>query len=632
MCGLAGTFYFNKNKNSISKSLLRDMRDAMSHRGPDGFGIWLSKDQKTGLAHRRLSIIDLSDKAKQPMSNFNGDIHIVFNGEIYNHMEIRSELNNISQRKWNTDHSDTEVIIQAYEQWGINCVKKLRGMFSIVIWDEKKQSLWLIRDRLGIKPLYYYLDDEKLLFASEIKSILKDPTIKREIDEQSFFDYLSFLTVPAPNTLFKNIKKVKNGTFLFFDKEGKTYEKQYWDIFENKIDLTKFDEIEITKRVREELQDSIKVHKVSDVNIGIFLSGGIDSSTNAVFFAKENKLSLNTFTIGYEGNYYSYKNEVDYASRVSNYISSNHFEKYLKSDDLINFLPKMIQLQDEPIADPVCMPVYYVSKLAVDNGMKVCQVGEGADELFAGYPFWLKLLSIQKFVNLFVPNIIIRLVLKILRKLNLDLNWKYEYLYRCSKGLPVFWGGAEAFTHRQKIFLLSPRMKEIYKNKTSWDSILPFWNRYKKASNKYDYLDWMSYLDLNFRLPELLLMRVDKMSMGTSLETRVPFLDHKFVEYAMSIPSNLKIKNSNPKNILKNAVRGFIPDEIIDRPKQGFAAPINEWMHGELGKITREKLKNFCFETDLLEWKSIKKYLKSNKENIWPLINVALWWEFYLKE
>jgi asparagine synthase (glutamine-hydrolysing) len=292
----------------------------------------------------------------------------------------------------------------------------------------------------------------------------------------------------------------------------------------------------------------------------------------------------------------------------------------------------MVSLQDEPIADPVCVPVYYVSKLARDNGVIVCQVGEGADELFWGYPFWKKLISLQKLSDYPVPLFIRKLFVKMMAFLGLDKDWRFEYLRRSSAGLPIFWGGAESFTQAQKIRLLSPRMNMKCAGLTSWDAIKDIRSRFNNKSQTKAHLDWMTYLDLNLRLPELLLMRVDKMSMGASLESRVPFLDHKFVELAMSIPSDLKMKNGTLKYILKKAVRFVIPDEIIDRKKQGFAAPIKEWFDESLGELAYLELKDFCLSTDLLEWSEVEKLLKSEKRSsAWPLLNVAKWWSLYIK-
>jgi len=632
MCGIVGSLKFSNSTEIIVEADLLKMRDSMTHRGPDSGGIWIADDGRVGLAHRRLSIIDLSEKASQPMSGMTSDIQIVFNGEIYNHTEIRRDLEKIGKYTWKTDHSDTEVIVHAYEEWGIDFIYKLRGMFAIAIWDNRIKALWLIRDRLGIKPLYYSINSDRIVFASEIKALLQDPQQKREINERSFYDYLSFLSVPAPNTLFKGINKLASGCFLRIDEDGVIYEERYWDLLDHHEDLSGLSESQISDRLLGELRDSVQIHKASDVPVGVFLSGGIDSSTNAALLSECGE-RVKTFTVGYDGNYASYKNELEYARLVSNRVGAQYHETILNAQDLIDFLPKMVALQDEPIGDPVCIPVFYVSKLARENGVIVCQVGEGADELFWGYPSWKIALRMQLLSRLPFIQRLSRYLAFIFEKAGLDMDWRYEYIRRSGDGLPIFWGGAEVLTHKQKDALLSPRMRSIFKGASSWEAIIPIRTRFEEKSNgRQDSLKWMSYLDLNFRLPELLLMRVDKMSMGASVETRVPFLDHKFVQFSMSIPSSLKTQGGILKNILKKAVRGVIPNEVIDRKKQGFAAPITDWFSGELGELARLELREFCMATDLLDWPSVESLLNGkNSSRAWHLLNAALWWRLYIK-
>ena len=525
----------------------------------------------------------------------------------------------------------------AFQEWGISFIDHLKGMFSIAIWDSRESCLWLIRDRVGIKPLYYSIHNNRVVFASEIKALLKDPDQKREINEEGVFHYLSYLTVPAPNTLFKGIKKLPNGTWMRFNSDGSFHQKKYWDVLDKTIDLTKTSEEDISIELLNRLRAAVELRKVSDVPVGVFLSGGIDSSTNAALFSESETLKIKTFSIGYEGNYKNYKNETEYAKLVADYVNANYYEKLLTSEDLINFLPEMIQLQDEPIGDPVCVPLYYVSKLAKQKGVTVCQVGEGADELFLGYPFWKKLLRYQEFSNKFLPKIILKLLLYLLKFFKKDQDWVYEAVKRVSEGQPIYWG-PEPYTHNQKIAMLSSRMKKTFNKTTSWEAIRPIHDNFIDKSKSQSDLDWMSYIDLNLRLPELLLMRVDKMSMGVSLEARVPFLDHDFVEFAMSIPSKLKAKNGELKYILKKAVRGIIPDKIIDRKKQGFSVPMKELSGDALEKLAKLELENFCKETDILDWNEVQKYfqitnseVEYNRRQWWPLLNLAMWWSFYIK-
>lgn len=632
MCGLAGILHLQSNKSRISEDLLISVRDSMIHRGPDGGQNWIDEDGRIGLAHRRLSIIDLTTVANQPMSNEDDSVWVVFNGEIYNHKEIRAELETIGGHIWKTDHSDTEVIIHAYEQWGMSFLDKLRGMFAIAIWDKRIRELMLVRDRIGIKPLYYSLNKDRLIFASEIKAILMDPNQERKVDEEAFFHYLSFMATPSPSTLFAGIKKLAPGTWLRIKVNGNIEENKYWDIWDNAGKIKFDDESDMCDKILSELRVAVKLRKVSDVPVGVFLSGGIDSSTNTVLFSEGEGLPVKAFSIGYKGEYDSYKNEIEYAKKMADYAGAEFYEKLLDIDDLINFLPLMVHLQDEPIADPVCVPVYYVSKLARENGVIVCQVGEGADELFWGYPTWKIKWNLQKIGDIPFPKFLKKGVLQLLKLVNKEDGHYYEALKRNVNNQPIFWGGADIFTDEQKKRILSKRLQSKFAGRDSWEVLKPIYDRFKKNAWEKSNLNWMSYLDLNFRLPELLLMRVDKMGMGASLEGRVPFLDHKFVELAMSIPEKTKVKNGVLKYILKKTVRGVIPDTIIDRKKQGFGVPVYEWLLDRLGDKAKEELYAFCDETDFLDKKEVQKLFNNgNGTLIWVLLNFVLWWKHYIK-
>jgi asparagine synthase (glutamine-hydrolysing) len=633
MCGIVGTLVFDGGSFEVVPSDIAAMRDTMVHRGPDGGGLWIAPDRRVGLGHRRLSIIDLSTSANQPMASQDGRLHVVFNGEIYNHADIRRELIELGRRTWQTDHSDTEVVLQAFEQWGIDAVERFRGMFAIGLWDARERQLWLIRDRIGVKPLYYSVHHGRVTFASEIKALLEDPQQARAVNETALFHYLSFMTTPAPETLFAGIRKLPPGTWLRIDASGRSREQRYWDAWDRVTPLDGLDEGEIAERLLAELRTAVTLRKVSDVPVGVFLSGGIDSSTNARLFSEGDGSPVKTFSIGYEGSYRSYQNELHYARTVADAVGAEHHEQLLTQDDLLQFLPAMIRLQDEPIADPVCVPVYYVSRLARQHGVVVCQVGEGADELFCGYPTWMAKLRLQQMDDLPCPPALKRAMLAGLRLAGKQYGHPYEALRRSVAGQPVFWGGADAFTDAQKRELLSPRLRRQFEGVTSWDALAPIWQRFQQKAWERSTLNWMSYLDLNLRLPELLLMRVDKMSMGVSLEGRVPFLDHKFVELALGIPSALKIKNGVLKYILKKAVRGVIPDAIIDRPKQGFGVPVHEWCLGALGERARTELAEFCGATDLLDYRGIATLVERRRgPELWYLLNLALWWKHFIAD
>ncbi len=631
MCGLVGALVFDGGSFRLSEPYLTRMRDSMVHRGPDGAGLWIGPGGRIGLGHRRLSIIDLSEAARQPMANEDETLWVAFNGEIYNHAAIRRELEALGGHRWRTDHSDTEVILHAFETWGIDCLSRFRGMFAIALWDVRCQELWLIRDRIGVKPLYYSLHHGRLTFASEIKALLQDPEQPKALHEESLFHYLSFLTTPAPQTLFDGIQKLPGGTWLRVRADGTMEERRYWDVWEQTSPLIGQSDAEIAARVLEQLRESVALRKVSDVPVGVFLSGGIDSSTNAVLFSQGETRPVNTFTIGYDGEYPSYRNELDYARLMADKVGANHHERLLSVEDLIAFLPRMVALQDEPIADPVCVPVYYVSQLARDHGVIVCQVGEGADELFWGYPGWKTFRRLERWNQWPIPSFAKQLGLRALQGVGEGETFHYERLRRGALKQPIFWGGAEAFPEALKQRLLSPRLQRRFRGLTSWEAIRPIHERFQAKAWEKGPLQWMSYLDLNFRLPELLLMRVDKMSMGASLEARVPFLDHEFVQLAMSIPEAVKTRGGVLKTVLKQAVRGVIPDAVIDRPKQGFGVPVHEWMQDRLGTLMQETLSEFCDRTDILDKTAVLHLVREQRDpRSWYLFNLALWWKEYL--
>lgn len=631
MCGIVGSLVFASPDFVLTEDFIVRMRDVMKHRGPDGSGVWVSDAGDVGLGHRRLAIIDLSEVAAQPMSNEDDTLRVVFNGEIYNHAEIRKELELIGGHRWKTNHSDTEVILHAFEQWGIDCIHKFRGMFAFALWDCSKRELWLVRDRMGVKPLYYSVHNGRINFASEIKALLQDKQQQRSVNEVAFFHYLSFLTSPAPDTLFAGIKKLECGSWLKVSASGLLEEYRYWDVLDNVEPVAMLSDDEISKRILEELKVAVSLRKISDVPVGIFLSGGIDSSTNAALFSERAGEKVKTFSIGYDREYGSYQSELEYAKLVAEEVGADYYERLLSIDDLIEFLPRMVRLQDEPIADPVCFPVYFVSKLARDTGVVVCQVGEGADELFWGYPGWKTALRLQRLSDLPLSHFFKKLGLVAMRSLGKELSFSYEWLRRGAAKQPIFWGGAEAFTETQKWRLLSPRLRRELAGKSSWEVIAPIRQRFIEKAKDPCWLNWMTYLDLNLRLPELLLMRVDKMCMGMSLEGRVPFLDHKLVELAMGIPEDVKTRHGTLKYILKKAIRGIIPDIIIDRKKQGFGVPIHEWCLDKLGGEMRRELDDFCAQTDFLDRDEVFRLIEEKKAaQVWYLFNFALWWKEYI--
>lgn len=632
MCGIVGALHFKSSPTEVDAATLSRMRDTMVHRGPDGAGIWLSQDRRVGLGHRRLSIIDLSDQARQPMCALDGSLQITYNGEIYNHADLRRELIELGHYEWTTDHSDTEVILRAYLQWGHECLHRFKGMFAFGLWDDRRRELWLVRDRLGVKPLYYALRGDQLLFASEIKALLEHPDQKARLDEDALFHFLSFLASPGPETLFKGIRKLACGHWLIVREDGTVREQRYWDAAEAALQLPAMAQDEAAALVLEELRRAVQRRKVADVPVGVFLSGGLDSSCNAALFAEEDPGGVRTYNVAYAGDPESYKNEHTYAREVARFVGAQHKEVFLEADDATRFLPRMIEYQDEPIADPVCVPLYYVAKLARDDGMVVCQVGEGADELFCGYDHWRHMLRLAQWNDLPIPRFVKSLGLAALDASGKRFHPYRERLRRAASGVEPFWGGAESFTQAEKEHLLSNAFRSRYRGRTSWEAIEPHWKRFCGSTIEQSHMNWMTYIDLNLRLPELLLMRVDKMTMAVSLEARVPYLDHALVELALGLPQAIKYQGGELKPLLKSAVKGLVPDAIITRKKQGFGAPLKEWFLEPLGEQAKATIRRFAARTPYFDSTRVESWLcRAEPRQIWYLQNLALWHERFIE-
>jgi asparagine synthase (glutamine-hydrolysing) len=623
MCGIAGVLSFVDFE--VTPEYVTGLREPLAHRGPDGAATWVSADRRVGLGFRRLAIIDLSEEAMQPMTNEDGRVRLLMNGEIYNHAELRSELEDAGHR-FQTDHADTEVVAHAFEEWGVDCVKRFRGMFALAIWDGRTRELWLARDRIGVKPLYYSVHHRRLVFGSEIKALLADPEQRRQLDEESLYHYLSFVTVPAPHTLFRGIRKLRPGTWLRATEQGELREERYWDVWDHVDPLVGISEEEAAARLLDGLRTSVGLRKVSDVPVGVFLSGGIDSSTNAVLFSEGEPAPVKTFSIGWDRDYPSYPSELEYARAVAEQVGADYHDRHLSVDDLLEFLPAMVRHHDEPTSNAVCVPTYYVSELARRNGVTVVQVGEGSDELFLGYPSYNDALRLQRADDLPVPRLLKRTGAGVL----CVVGWRglrAEFLRRGGLGQPIFWNGLEGFTQAEKSKLLSPRLRRNLRGLTSWDAIAHVRRRFEQSAWEPSHANWVSYADLNTRLCESLLMRLDKMSMAVGVESRTPFLDHKFVELVFSIPSAVKAPTGTLKHVLKRAVTGVIPDSLITRRKQGFSVP-SEWFD-RLASVARPEVARLCSETDLLDRDVALGHLRQSRIRTWALLNLALWHRQY---
>jgi asparagine synthase (glutamine-hydrolysing) len=604
------------------------MAESIIHRGPDEDGFYRDPGAGLGLAFRRLSIVDLAG-GSQPMATADKRFWIVFNGEIYNYMEVRSELES-KGRQFRT-RCDTEVILEAYAEYGPGCVGRLQGMFAFAIWDRQSRQLFLARDRIGIKPLYYALADGELVFGSEIKTLFRHPELSPRLNRAELARYFTFLCVPPPNTLFEGIHKLRAGhTMLFEEGKAPPPPQRYWTpLGDGAVSRS---EDELVEELREILTDSVKGRLMSDVPFGAFLSGGVDSSAIVAIMASALDRPVETFNVGYKND--PGLNELENARRTAQIFATNHHEILIDHEDFREFIPRLVHHQDEPIADPVCVPLYFVAELARKNGVIVTLVGEGSDELFFGYDIYNRIgRMVERLWNpvAATPRPIRELATRATEPF-VDIQHR-DFLRRLREGGEPFLGGSVTF-YPNELRRLAPSLAEDSKPEEvvrnlyqEIDSVLP----------AADFPARVGYLELMFRLPELLLMRVDKMTMATSVEGRVPFLDHRLVELAFRIPGDLKVKNGTRKYILKRAVKDLIPDEIILRPKVGFHVPVTRWFGEVLAPLAEESL--FDPRVQELEiWSSeeVRRILEMQKKGkgnygmrIWALVNFALWYRHW---
>ncbi len=659
MCGIVGTFH--PDGTATAADVVARMRDRMAHRGPDGHGLWTSPDRKCVLAHRRLSIIDLSDLAAQPMSNAAGTVSLTFNGEIYNHAEVRKELEALGKYAWKTDHSDTEVLLHAYEEWGVSCVKKLFGMFAVGIYDARdagRPLLHLIRDRVGIKPMYFTRTSQgEWLFASEIRALTAHPLVTPEMDRTAFWHYLTFIVTPAPLTLFRGIFKVPAGHVLTFDHRGLATACQYWDCKPDRemtIRERDMTESEAVAELTRLLKQSIARRMVSDVPFGVLLSGGVDSSMNVALMSELMSRPVTTFTVGYEGK--EDYNEFQFARRVSGRYKTDHHEVLIDRQQMQDFLPLLVRLQDEPIADNVCIPLYFLAKLVKDSGTTVVQVGEGADENFLGY-WWCEHYR-RLYESVYRParekRPWWRRILSAIEQPRAALSGEgLAVRQRAERGQELFWGGAVCWWGERRE-QLTPRHGPF---ESSIDcpvpALLPDSHRLLDSHAVVSHyvggltgrlvepevLQKIPYLEMKLRLPEHLLMRVDKLTMAHAVEARVPFLDHELVEFATRLPAAYKIKDAVGKWVLKKAAEPYLDHDIIYRSKQGFGAPMEEWFaEGDFGKrclaaFDRSALsKEGFFDNDYFRGLLHEQMRGSGGHSfhLWTVLNAVLWHESWI--
>jgi len=650
---------------AVDADILDAMRDRMTHRGPDGAGRWISPDRRVGLGFRRLAIIDLAPEAGQPMTNEDGSIQLVFNGEIYNHRAIRRQLVDLGHR-FRTDHADTEVIVHGYEQWGPGVVDRLEGMFAIAVWDSRRQTLFLARDRVGIKPLYFTWLPRGFLAASEIKALLAHPEVSADVEPGAVYHYLSFLTTPAPLTMFRGIYKMPAGHRALVSLDGTMSAERYWDALPGQGDAAvEARELQrmpyaacrarAVERVRDLLEQAVVKRLMSDVPFGVLLSGGVDSSLNVALMTRHLSDPVRTFTVSFAD--HERLNETTYARQVARRFGTDHREVVVDEQAMREYLPSLVYSQDEPIADWVCIPLYFVSKLVRDSGTTVVQVGEGSDEQFCGYASYMGYLDLYRRYwrpYRLVPSALRRAAGQVAKGLGAFSDRFDTYLDLIEKagaGRDAFWSGATVFSELRKRRLVDRARVEpldlpaelratglvppSFGEPDSYHVVSDFFRRLEERAPGADILTRMTYSEFRLRLPELLLMRVDKIGMSVSIEPRVPFLDHRLVEFTMNLPMSLKVGDGVSKSLLKEAARGLLPDEIIDRRKMGFGAPMVEWLRGDFGRQVEDEIRRSrFFDRFPLDRQAILDMLARHRASradfalyIWTVYNAVAWYD-----
>ena len=615
MCGISGF-------NWADPQLIEAMKEALVHRGPDADGTYVAAG--ISLGHRRLSIVDLSESGRQPLSNEDGTIWITFNGEIYNHARLRTRLEGLGHIF--RGRSDTEAIVHAYEEYGLDCVKHLVGMFAFAIWDSRQRRLVLARDRLGIKPLYYVLSGGRIRFASEIKALLADPSVPREVNTQGLFDLMGYEFTPAPDTLFRGIRKLLPGCLLVLEADGSSRTQRYWSLQRQPVEATETVLCEILER-------SCAEHMMSDVPVGAFLSGGIDSSTVVSFLSDAVPTGLQTFALGYREASFS---EFDHARRVATHFGTHHRELLIKPVDAAAIQRSVWHL-DEPTTDPSNLPFMLICEEA-RRYVKVCLSGDGSDELLMGYDRFRASKAAAWLSRVPLP-LRTRLYRTLIAKLG-DDNLKKgprNILKRFLQGAVLPSDGEHL---RWQHFMDPHTAATIFRpgvlQSVNRDPFGPVkrWSGEAPAERALR----EQYIELNTVLPDSVLMKVDKMSMAHSLEVRPPFLDHRVVEYCYSLPESAKLRGFETKSLLKSAMQRRLPAGIARRPKQGFSIPMKNWIRGELLELTRDevfssKLIDDHFRHSELErmWGEHQARVHNHSHLFWTLLNISLWEKLLLR-
>ena len=644
MCGICGVMSLGSGRR-VDSGIVARMRDTMSHRGPDDAGVYVDPSCTVGMGHRRLSIVDLSAAGHGPMCNEDGSVWIAYNGEVYNHAEHRPGL----ERAGHTYRSrtDTETLLHLYEEHGVGMLDHLRGMFAFSLWDANRQRLVLARDRVGIKPLYYAVFGSTLVWGSEIKALLAHPEVKKDLDEEALAQYLTFAAVPPPQTLFTGIKKLAAGHVLIAEPNGKLEVHRWWSPVGHTLpaELRGAQEGDIADYLLKLLDSAVIEQTMADVPHGLLLSGGLDSSLILALLSRHLDRPVKTFSVGFEG--HSHFDERPFAKRVAERFGAEHHEMVLEPEQVAGMIPELVHAQDEPLSDWVCLPLLLLAGLVRRSGVIVAQVGEGSDELFAGYPRYRRYAAVQRRYYaryLHLPRAVraaIGSVASAVLARSPRLREPRDIFRRATRGEPLFVSGAVANWDSEKQSLLTQQaVRRLGASLSSAAVAAHYLEEFLRLDPSGDYAAAMAYQDFMVRLPELLLMRVDKMTMLNSIEARVPFLDHRIVEVAMALPQSVKLKNNRTKHILKLAAAPLVGDMTADRPKKGFDVPLAAWLREDkLGGWAEDTvLQSGLMRRDLFDRGHLRDLFRAHRDGradnafrLWNVLNACAWYDHWIE-
>jgi asparagine synthase (glutamine-hydrolysing) len=645
MCGIVGIWDY---ENAVDGLLLEAMRNTLSHRGPDDRGIFIDETQNVGLGHQRLTILDLTAAGHQPMRF--GDVWVVHNGEIYNFREIRRTLQEKGYQF--VSESDTEVILKSFREWGLEAVNRFRGMFAFALWDQREKRLMLVRDRTGIKPLYYYFDGNLFIFASEIRAIIRHPAVKRDIDSDAFSLYLKLGYIPAPLSIFRKISKLEAGCTLTLDSERQMHRSRYWDAFDHFTRQKRENDVgeiligspypgaseeEVLETLEATLVESFRLRLVSDVPVGVFLSSGIDPSTVAALLQKDATTPIKTYSIGFTDQAY---NEARDAKRIAEYLGTDHHELYCTSPMAMEIITRIAEIYDEPFGDTSAIPTHLVARFAKED-VKVALSGDGGDEIFGGYRRYASLDRIRRLITrhkwaarlaakglnwpparrlceLKIPNLSIRAS-------------KLDEVTKEQRSMSEFFFTSMRFWSEREISALVGRSTRTFD-----DFLSPFHHMESRFS---DFVTFMRAADYRSYLPDTILTKVDRATMAASLEGRDPLLDHKIFEFSARLPSHLIIRNGTSKYLLRKILSKYLPEELMERPKRGFVIPLDDWLKADLRHLVLDYLHEDRIRREaLLNWETVRRERENffsgrttSAARLWLILEFELWREKWLE-